>query len=141
MKLSIKTNFSFSKLASELPKIIEKNSQRYARSSAEGARENISKGLSPALKKSTLDIRKKRGTGGTKPLYETGNLYRSIKGTSEGLQMNKYGIYHHKGFTTGATSMIPNKKVDARPFITPSKKAILKAFDAFRKDLRKALKK
>tara|TARA_R100000808_G_C2152587_1_gene162135 strand:- start:2076 stop:2546 length:471 start_codon:yes stop_codon:yes gene_type:complete len=156
VKLQIKTTFDFGKLASQMPKIIEKHTQRTARSSATGAREAIDKGLAPPLKKSTLEIRKKRGTGGSKPLYETGSLYRSIKGTSEGLQMNKYGIYHHRGFKTGeltlmefqgeeyetsAASMIPKKKVPARPFIFPSKKTILKSFDAFRKDLRKALKK
>ena len=37
--------------------------------------------------------------------------------------------------------MIPNKRVRPRPFIQVSEKAILKSFDAFRKDLRKALKK
>jgi len=156
MKLSIKTTFDFGKLRNELPKILEKHTQRTARSSAEGARENISKGLSPPLKESTLEIRKHRKTGGSKPLFETGSLFRSIKGTSEGLQMNEYGLYHHRGYTTGkltlmkfqggsyetsASSMIPNKKVPARPFIFPSQKTILKSFDAFKKDLRKALKK
>ena len=156
MKLQIKTTFDFGKLASQMPKLLEKHMQRTGRSSATGARENISKGLSPPLKKSTLEIRKKRGTGGSKPLFETGALFRSIKGTSEGLEMNAYGLYHHRGFKTGkleltkfqggqyetaAASMIPNKKVPARPFIFPSKNTILKSFDAFRKDLRKALKK
>ena len=156
MKLQIKTTFSFGRLAREMPKILEKHTQRTARSSAAAARENISKGLSPPLKKSTLEIRKKRGTGGAKPLFETGSLFKSIKGTSEGLEMNEYGIYHHRGFKTGeltliefqgeqyetsAASMIPNKKVPARPFIFPSEKTILKSFDAFRKDIRKALKK
>ena len=156
MKLQIKTTFDFGKLASQMPKILEKHMQRTGRSSAQGAKENISKGLSPPLKNSTLEIRKKRGTGGTKPLYETGDLFRSIKNTKDGLEMNEYGIYHHRGFKTGklelmefqggqyetsAASMIPNKKVPARQFIQPSEKTILKSFDAFRKDIRKALKK
>ena len=156
MKLQIKTTFDFGKLERQMPKIIEKHMQRVGRSSAQGAKENISKGLAPPLKQSTIAIRKQRGTGGTKPLFETGQLFRSIKNTKDGLQMNRYGIYHHRGFKTGkltltkfqgeqyetsAASMIPNKKVPARPFIFPSEKTILKAFDAFRKDLRKALKK
>jgi len=141
MKLSIKTTFNFGKLASELPKIIEKNSQRYARSSAKGAKENISKGLTPPLSGFTRHIRKLRKRTGTKPLYETGALHRSIKGTSEGLKMLKYGIYHHHGFTTGAKSMFPDMEVPARPFIFPDKKTILTAFNSFRKDFRKALRK
>ena len=154
MKLQIKTTFNFGKLANQMPKILEKHMQRTARSSAQGAKENISKGLSPPLKKSTIEIRKQRGTGGTKPLFETGSLHKSIKGTSEGLEMLSYGIHHQYGFTPkqipfkiakGEQEWFkPNKKgikVSARPFIFPSEKTILKSFDAFRKDIRKALKK
>ena len=156
MKLQIRTTFDFGKLARQMPKILEKHTQRTARSSATGAREAIDRGVSPALEKSTLEIRKKRGTGGSKPLYETGALYRSIKGTSGGLEMLNYGLYHHRGYKTQGeefmkfrggsyqtadASMIPNKKVPARQFIKTSERTILKSFDAFRKDLRKALKK
>ena len=133
MKLQIKTTFDFGKLASQMPKILEKHTQRTARSSARGAREAIERGVSPKLKQSTLDRRKRAGTGGSKPLFETGELHRSIKGTSEGLEMNTYGLYHHQGHSKG--------HFPARPFIQPSEKTILKSFDAFRKDLRKALKK
>ena len=156
MKLQVKTTFDFGKLASQMPKILEKHTQRTARSSATGAREAIDKGVAPPLKKSTIEIRKQRGTGGSKPLFETGALYRSIKGTSGGLEMLNYGLYHHRGYKTQGeefmkfrggsyqtadASMIPNKKVPARQFIKPSEKTILKSFDAFRKDIRKALKK
>ena len=160
MKLQIRTTFDFGKLASQMPKILEKHTQRTARSSATGAREAIDRGVmttgGEGLKDSTIAIRKKRGTGGSKPLYETGALYRSIKGTSEGLEMLNYGLYHHRGYKTQGeefmkfrggsyqtadASMIPNKKVPARQFIKTSEKTILKSFDAFRKDLRKALKK
>ena len=133
MKLQFKTTFDFGKLASQMPKILEKHTQRIARSSARGAREAIERGVSPKLKQSTLDRRKRAGTGGSKPLFETGELHRSIKGTSEGLEMNTYGLYHHQGHSKG--------HFPARPFIQPSEKTILKSFDAFRKDLRKALKK
>ena len=115
-----------------MPKIIEKHMQRTGRSSATGAREAIQKGVSPKLEQSTLDRRKRAGTGGSKPLFETGELFRSIKGTSEGLEMWDYGLYHHQGHKTG--------HFPPRPFIFPSEKTILKSFDAFRKDLRKALK-
>ena len=107
--------------------------QRTARSSATGAREAIEKGVSPKLEESTLERRKRAGTGGSKPLFETGELHRSIIGTSEGLQMWDYGLFHHEGHKTG--------HFPPRPFIQPSKRTILKSFDAFRKDLRKALKK
>ena len=133
MKLQIKTTFDFGKLARQMPKILEKHTQRTARSSATGAREAIDKGVSPPLKKSTIARRKRAGTGGSNPLFETGALHRSIRGTSEGLEMNTYGLYHHQGHSKG--------HFPARPFIQPSERTILKSFDAFRKDLRKALKK
>ena len=137
----IDVNFDFGKLAQQMPKIIEKYMQRTARSSATGSKEAIDAGKFKKLEESTLDIRKMRGTGGSKPLYETGSLYRSIKATSEGLKMNKYGWHHHKGFVTGKKSMIPNKRVSPRPFIQTSKKTIYKAFDVFKNNLYKALKK
>ena len=142
MKLRIKTTFDFGKLASKLPKILEKHTQRTARSSATGAREAIERGVRPALDPGgeTLKRRKykvKVATGGhskgggTKPLFHTGTLFRSIKGTSEGLEMWDYGLFQHEG----------RGHFPPRPFIQPSKKAILKSFDAFRKEIRKALKK
>lgn len=158
MKLEIKSNFSFTKLSSNLPKILEKQTRRMTRSSAEGAKENIDKGLSPPLKKSTLEIRKFRGRGGSKPLFETGALRRSIKSTKDGIQMLEYGLHQHRGFTPkkipfqfGQVSkkrdylaFAHNKKgikVPARPFIFPSQKTILKSIDAFKKDLRKGMRK
>lgn len=133
MKLEIRVNFDFGRLARELPKIIEKSSQRYARSSEKGSKENIDKGVRPKLKPATLARRKRRGTGGSKPLFETGALYRSIKGTSEGLTLNKYGWYHHSGDLKPGTP--------ARPFIAVSKKEIKPVFDKFKQDIRKALHK
>ena len=133
MKLEIKTNFSFPKLSSKISKIIQKHTQRTARSSAEGAREMISKGVSPPLKQSTIDRRKARGTGGSKPLFETGSLFRSIKGTSEGLRINEYGLHHHNGHSAG--------HFPPRPFITPSKKTVLKSEKAFKRDIDKAIRK
>ena len=133
MKLEIKTNFDFGKMANELPKIIEKTIQRYSRSAAQGSKEAIDRGVSPALLQSTIDRRKRRGTGGSKPLYETGNLYRSIKGTSEGLEMKGYGFLHHIGDL--------HPKTPQRQFIEVSKKQVMPVFDKFKKDLKTARKK
>ena len=130
MKLKIKSNFSFTKLSSDMPRLMEKHLQRTATSYAEGAREMIKSGELEALKQSTIDRRKARGTGGTTPLFETGSLFRSLKGTSEGLEMNEYGIWHHKGTNR-----------PERPFIFPSEKTILKSRDALKRDMNKALKK
>ena len=141
MEIKTKVTFSFAKLASNLPRILEKTASRYARSSVKGARKNIDKGVMPPLKKSTLNIRHNRGITGTKPLYETGNLYRSIKAQGNKLTMNDYGMLHHKGFRTRASSAVPKKKVNARPFIKPDEQEILTVFDAFKKDIRRNFRK
>ena len=141
MEIKTKVSFSFANLASNLPRILEKTASRYARSSVKGARKNIDKGVMPPLKKSTLNIRHNRGITGTKPLYETGNLYRSIKAQGNKLTMNDYGMLHHKGFRTRASSAVPKKKVPPRPFIKPDEQEILTVFDAFKKDIRRNFRK
>ena len=132
MKLDISVNFDFGKLASDMPKIIEKYTQRYARSAEEGSKENIDRGVTPKLKDQTLKRRKRRGTGGTKPLFETGSLYGSIKGTSEGLEMLRYGYLHHIGDLKPGTPK--------RMFIETSKKTVKPAFDKFKQDVNKSLR-
>ena len=133
----IKITYNAGKLARQMPKIIQKHMGRYARSSEKGAKEKIDSGKLRPLKDITIKKRKAKGITGTKPLYETGALHRSIKGRSDGvLTMVKYGIHHHRGFTNNKGTEVP-----PRPYIAPSEKTILKAFDAFRKNVRKAFKK
>ena len=141
MEVKLKINYNSGKLAYNWSKIVKKTISRYARSSAKGAKKNIDKGVKPPLKKSTLDIRKNRNITRTKPLYETGNLHRSITAKKDTLTMNDYGFKHHKGFTTGAKSMVPKKKVPARPFIEPDKQEILTVFDALKRDISRNFRK
>ena len=141
MEIKTRVTYSATKLTRALPKIISKTVSRYARLSANGAKKNIDKGVVPFLKESTLSIRKNRGITGTKPLFETGNLHRSIKAKGDTLTMNSYGLQHHKGFTTRASSMIPKKKVPARPFIKPDEQEILTVFDALKRDIAKNFRK
>lgn len=151
--LTITKNFDFSKLEQSIDKILSKGTRRVARSAAKGAKERIERGLRPPLKKSTIELRKARGTGGTKPLYETGALHRSIKPTENGLEMLQYGLYHHKGFTAknvpinkrkdGSPVFLRGRKIQAnvpaRPFIFPSQKEILDPMKKIYMDMRDAL--
>jgi len=156
MQVKTKITYNAAKLASNFPRIIEKHMRRYARSAEKGSKEAIDKGvlIEPldeqgfkmggkikGIRNITRIVRHNKGITGTKPLYETGNLYRSIKAKDGKLTMLHYGILHHKGFTTSSKSMFPNKKVPSRPFIGSSKKEILNSFDAFRKDIRKNFRK
>ena len=156
MKITFKTTYDAGKLASAMPKIIHKYLQTAVRSSVKGAKERIDKGLSTPLSGSNIEIRKMRGRTGTKPLYETGALHKSIeifKGQRENfIKMNKYGIYHQRGYKTVKNRFtkwyhretgkeIGKKVVPARPFIMPSEKDITPAFEVLRKGIRKNFKK
>lgn len=138
------------RLRDKLDKILSKGGQRITRSAAKGARERIEKGLAPPLQQSTLELRKDMGIGGTKPLFATGALHRSIKSTKDGLEMLEYGLYHHYGYTTkkvptklrrDGSGFFANasKQVPARPFIFPSEKEILDPMKKTIMALRKAL--
>ena len=57
--IEIKKNFDFFKLLKELPRVMSDGGRRITRSAARGARQRIEAGLTPPLKKSTLDLRKR----------------------------------------------------------------------------------
>ena len=111
---------------------------------AEEMKKVISDGniLNP-LKESTIQIRKKRGRTGTKPLYDTGALHDSIKPTKDGVEIEKYGLWHAVGFTTGAKSMIPNKDVPRRRFhiAVMNKKTAKRISDEVSRNLSENIKK
>lgn len=115
----IKVNFDFGKLEKDLPNILKSylNSD-FAEKVVKASKEKIIKGkVTPKLESSTLKIRKRRGTGGSKPLYETGKLYNSLNNSKNGLEVVGYAGEHLKGYTTSNKSMIKNKIVPARNFI------------------------
>ena len=112
MKITIKTNFDFGKLAREMPKIIREYKTEYAKGTEEGSKQNIDKGLKPNLKTSTLEVRKARKVSGKKPLKATGALYNSIKSNSSQLKFLQYGQYHREGYTPKKVPLkVKNDKV------------------------------
>ena len=151
--IEVKKNFDFFKLHDKFAKVMSDGGRIITRSAARGSRERIDKGLSPPLRQSTIQLRRERGTGGTKPLYETGALYRTIKSTDEGLEMLEYGLHHEKGYTVKNVPIKKNKEgriffhgskkiqkyVPARPFIMPSEKEILEPIKKLYMDMKKAL--
>ena len=141
MKLEIKANFDFGKMANKLPKVIDKFlNESYADVVATDSKKFIESGkVKPALKDSTKEIRKKRGQSGTKPLYATGALAKSLSKTKEGLRMKSYGTLHHEGYKTGKKSWIPDKVVKPRPFLQVNNlsKITSKFYDALKVARRK----
>ena len=114
-KTSIKSNFSFKKLATHSKVLVEEGMSMVIKSAAKQTKENIESGLLRPLRKSTLAKRRKRGTDKLRkshaewkhkpiqtndktPLKYSGQLLESIKATKEGVEMEGYGKEHHDGF-------------------------------------------
>ena len=95
LRISITTTFDFGKFIERLESSKEFSSI-VAKGAAEASQKAINAGLSPPLRKVTKEIRKIRGRGGNKPLFDTGKLYNSIKETKKGLTFEGYGNLHRK---------------------------------------------
>ena len=161
MKLQIRTTFDFGKLASKIEGIMNKHADRTGRVSVQGIKDAIDGGKFDAISGATRYVRKHglspnsgmTATSSTKPLVHTGKLRRSIKWVSrgqKGIAMEDYGVYHLKERTIKKNKFTKSmnfagKTRPARDFVSAGlkerEKGVLKSFDAFRKDLRKALKK
>ena len=161
MKLQIRTTFDFGKLAGKIEGIMNKHAERTGRVSVQGIKDAIDGGKFDAISEATRYVRKHglspnsgmTATSSTKPLVHTGKLRRSIKWVSrgqKGISMEDYGVYHLKDrkikknkFTKSMN--FAGKTRPERDFVSAGlkerEKGVLKSFDAFRKDLRKALKK
>jgi len=140
MKLKISVNFDFGQLADKMDNLIGDYTSGYAKDSVKGSKEAINKGLQPHLEDSTETIRGKRDQPISPPLKATGKLYDSIRQEKNAITMEYYGFDHNKGFITKSNSMIPNKKVPARPFIQTTAKNKDKLDKKFMQDIRKALR-
>lgn len=140
MELKITKNFSFKKLQSKTWEILDEVSSAYATKSEQDSKQKIDRGLRK-LSPLTKEIRKKRGQRPTPALKASGALYKSIKTNKDSLEMLSYGKLHHDGFTTDKKSMIPNIKIEARPFISVTIKNKKEIQKNFIKSIEKALKK
>ena len=158
MKLQVKSNFSFSKLAKEMPNILKKYSEGAGKGAASGIKNALEKGSYDRLKDSTTDIRR-RGqspsarfmkTNSKKPLIHTGRLRDSIRQGKDGVKMLEYGVDQNDGFKV-ASSVFSRKfhtvvtTVAPRPFIdkgleveSPESK---KALEDLSKNIEKAIRK
>ena len=115
MKIDVISNFDFDKLSKTWTNKIKPDLVENVLKDTEKVwKRNILEKHYTPLRKSTVHVRKSRGRGGNKPLFDTGNLYRSIKAKKRVINHAAYGEYHIDGYTTGSTSMIPNKKVPPR---------------------------
>jgi len=142
MQAKVKISYNAAKLVRALPKMIENFIESSGNDSADESRKSIDeqkhgKRLSQLTIKSRLEGNHPSGknirTTDITPLKWSGNLYKNIKGTKKGLEMPKYGYYHHIGKTTGKI------KRPERPFI--ELKVSEKAEKQFKTDLKRNFRK
>ena len=158
MKLQVKSNFSFSKLAKEMPNILKKYSEGAGKGAASGIKNALEKGSYDRLKDSTTDIRR-RGqspsarfmkTNSKKPLIHTGRLRDSIRQGKDGVKMLEYGVDQNDGFKVASSGFsrkfhTVGKKVPHRPFINEglaakTPESLQAEIDLF-KNMRRAIRK
>lgn len=145
-----KRNYSFKKAKNLITGIIKVTLDDMARYQNESIQRGIDtqtdiNGAKFAkLKKSTLQIRNKRGHGFTPLDTMKGNTQKKLRNTkiifakennliSKILMLTKHGVYHNEGFVTDENSMIKNKKVPKREWfgITKDMKTDGKQYKTF----------
>jgi len=118
VRAKVKITYNTEKLMRALPKMIEDYIGSAGSTSAEESRKSIDevrhgKQLSQRTIKLRLEGQHPSGktirTTDTTPLKWSKYLYNNIKGTKKGLEIPKYGYYHHIGEAWGFIK---------RPFIT-----------------------
>ena len=148
------SNFSFRKLSQNLNAVIDDSNLSISEAIAKNTKKNILSGVAPALEESTLIQRrtgrtsKKWKAGGhspvetpseTRPLYYSQRLFKSIKGTKEGLEIMDYGLEHNDGTQPGTHGTIPQRKFIAK--IQDNKEDLNKVENSLISRIEKAMKK
>ena len=135
MDIKITTNFSFSNLSKEIPKIINDYVSEFVKDTEKGSKAVIDSNTLPSLSESTIKWRKRQGFPTSPPLKASGKLYNSIKADKDVLEVVQYGKWHNDG-------KVPTvKRSNTREFIQTTSENKQKIDKKFIKDIHKALKK
>ena len=135
--IQIESNFSFKKLAGKVDSIVDKYKEDVSGAYAQGAKDKIDKNDLKELRPYTKRNRKNQDMI---PLYDSGDLYKSLKGTKKGLEMLSYGADHQKGYPSSIPNAIdiPARKFFGSQFV--SKEGEDKAKKSLIKNIRKGMK-
>ena len=146
------SNFSFRKLSQNLNAVIDDSNLSISAAIAKNTKKNILSGVAPALEESTLIQRRTGKTSWkadghrpaetpseTRPLYYSQRLFKSIKGTKEGLEIMDYGLEHNDGTQSGTHGTIPQRKFIAE--IQDNKEDLNKVENSLISRIEKAMKK
>ncbi len=163
MKIKTKITYSALKLARNLPKMIDNYKENIAKEIVEDAKQRIDNidyisytqthSRMPRLTSKTLAERRAgtlegkpyaNPTTNETPLKYSGKLYKTMKGSSTGINMEKYGWYHN----IGVSDTNPKIKRPQREFLDlkpqsgkKNKKIVGKATREFNRQLKKNFEK
>ena len=130
-KIFIDANFSFPKLLRKYKRLTKDVTSSSYREVAKTARRMLKKGeVTPTLT-SKSRTKAEFSKYGSKPLYKTKALYKSIKGNTKGLHMLEYGRMHNYG----------EGKNKPREFIKLEAEAVKEISSKLMEGIHKALKK
>ena len=135
MDIKVSVNFDFGKLASKMDKIIGDYTSGYAKDTVQGTRDNIDRGIGADGKK--LKLGEKSYRAGQQALYNTGDMYNSLKSSKNTLTINKYGYGHHK--QDFSIVKLPVKGTNVKNFIGTTKDSKQKLDKKFMESVKKAL--
>ena len=133
MKIKVLTTFSFNKLAKKMPNIINDYLSGYAKDTVKGTRSNIDRGIGADGKR--LKLGKTSYRAGEQALFNTGEMYNSLKSGKGTFTIKKYGYGHNQGnFPTVSGTNVRN-------FIGTTEENKQRIDKKFFQDVNKALKK
>tara|TARA_R110002012_G_C11223000_1_gene562943 strand:+ start:75 stop:494 length:420 start_codon:yes stop_codon:yes gene_type:complete len=136
MKIKVSVNFDFAKLSSKINDIINDYTFGYAKDSVQGTRNNIDKGIGTDGNK--LQLGEKSYRSGQQALYNTGNMYKSLKSSGNTLTINRYGYGHNEGNFTIVKPPVSGTNV--KNFIGTTENNKQKIDKKFMEDVNKALR-
>tara|TARA_R100000152_G_C6778913_1_gene210019 strand:- start:426 stop:842 length:417 start_codon:yes stop_codon:yes gene_type:complete len=135
MDIKVSVNFDFGKLANQMDKIIGDYTSGYAKDTVQGTRNNIDRGIGADGAK--LKLGEKSYRAGQQALYNTGDMYNSLKSKGNTLTINKYGYGHHK--QDFSIVKPPVKGTNVKNFIGTTKDSKQKLDKKFMESVKKAL--
>tara|TARA_R110002020_G_scaffold73987_4_gene189676 strand:- start:1761 stop:2186 length:426 start_codon:yes stop_codon:yes gene_type:complete len=131
MKLNVSVNFDFKQLSNKMNGLIEDYTNGYAQDTVKGTRRNIDRGV--GSDGNSLKLGSGSYRHGEQALYNTGNMYNTLKSNKNTLIIKGYGAKHNFG------KFRVRSGTNVRNFIGTTKENQEKLNKKFIKNLQKSL--
>jgi len=130
-KIFIEPNFDFKNVVRKFKRLTKDATSTARKQVAKTARRMLKNGEVTPFLTSKSRTKAEFSQYGSKPLYKTKDLYKSIKGNTKGLFMLEYGRMHNNG----------EVKTEKREFIKVEAEAVKEIKSDLMEGIHKALKK